>query len=95
MTDYDDVLLNILNNVENKDDILNSIKNNIKLDAVIDNNKLLNKNISLDDNILINKLKIHKNIIDKCEHEWVNDLIDIDPERSQYICYCCKCELTK
>jgi hypothetical protein len=30
-----------------------------------------------------------------CEHEWVKDLIDIDPDRSKEICYCIKCELTK
>lgn len=30
-----------------------------------------------------------------CVHDWVEDLIDIDPDRSQYICYCSKCEITK
>ena len=28
-----------------------------------------------------------------CEHEWVTDSIDIDPDRSQYIKYCRNCEL--
>jgi len=30
-----------------------------------------------------------------CDHEWIKDFIDIDPEKSQIICYCVKCELTK
>jgi hypothetical protein len=42
---------------------------------------------------LITDLEYH--IKNKCEHEWVNDLIDIDPDRSQQICYCVKCEITK
>ena len=34
-------------------------------------------------------------IKNKCEHEWTTDLIDIDPDRSQEICYCVKCDVTK
>lgn len=30
-----------------------------------------------------------------CIHEWIYDLIDIDPDKSITICYCSKCELTK
>lgn len=30
-----------------------------------------------------------------CIHEWIYDLIDISPDKSETICYCCKCELTK
>jgi len=41
------------------------------------------------------KTQIENYIKNKCEHEWVNDTIDIDPDRSQNICYCLKCELTK
>jgi|LauGreDrversion4_2_1035121.scaffolds.fasta_scaffold123036_2 hypothetical protein len=28
-------------------------------------------------------------------HEWVNDTIDISPEKSENICYCAVCEVTK
>ncbi len=30
-----------------------------------------------------------------CEHEWVEDSIDVDPEHSQQIVYCTYCETTK
>ena len=30
-----------------------------------------------------------------CEHEWIIDLIDIDPDRSKIITYCKHCELSK
>jgi hypothetical protein len=30
-----------------------------------------------------------------CQHEWVDDYIDISPELSQRICYCVNCETTK
>ena len=32
---------------------------------------------------------------EKCEHVWIDDLIDIDPDRSKRIIYCEKCELHK
>ena len=31
--------------------------------------------------------------ISECEHEYVFDLIDIDPDRSKIVLYCVKCEL--
>lgn len=38
---------------------------------------------------------ITKNIQGNCVHEFVNDSIDIDCERSQNITYCTICEYTK
>jgi hypothetical protein len=32
---------------------------------------------------------------DPCCHEWVDDLIDIDPDRSMHIIYCILCYKTK
>jgi hypothetical protein len=40
-------------------------------------------------NIVENKLE---NI---CDHEWIEDYIDIDPDRSKKICYCVRCNVTK
>jgi hypothetical protein len=57
-----------------------------------------------DDGGLIDEFKnyiaIYKNIIDDkinniCIHEWVEDYIDITPDRSQYISYCRLCEITQ
>lgn len=41
------------------------------------------------------KLFIKNKISNICNHEWVYDTIDINPDRSQNICYCVKCEVTK
>jgi len=30
-----------------------------------------------------------------CKHQWINDLIDIDPDRSKMIVYCELCKITK
>lgn len=47
------------------------------------------------DKLVILKKYIRDKIINKCDHNWINDVIDIDPDRSQQICYCIKCEVTK
>ena len=44
--------------------------------------------------ILLNK-KINTKLIDICKHDWVTDLIDIDPDRSKTIEYCKICSFTK
>ena len=76
---------NVENDNDKNDNNLKPNKNNINLEPFINNNEL-------NENIKTYKIIAKNNL---CEHEWVNDLIDIDPDRSQYICYCCKCELTK
>ena len=31
----------------------------------------------------------------ECNHNWVHDLVDIDPDRSKSIIYCTQCFITK
>ena len=71
------------------------------LDGIIENLKLDNE---CDDDInwfiqkrntISGKLEVCLNKIKNlCVHEYVNDEIDIDPERSQSITYCVICEHT-
>jgi hypothetical protein len=47
-------------------------------------------------NNLINHIEQNANINEEqCIHDWIYDLIDINPDKSITVCYCCKCELTK
>lgn len=41
------------------------------------------------------KTHIETKIQTLCKHEWANDYIDLDPDKSCNICYCIKCEVTK
>jgi hypothetical protein len=34
-------------------------------------------------------------LIQNCSHDYVDDFIDIDPDRSMQISYCTKCMMTK
>jgi esterase/lipase len=46
--------------------------------------------------ILQNMKKVNnKNIYELCEHNFITDIIDINPEKEQTICYCTICEFTK
>ena len=38
---------------------------------------------------------VTKKIENMCQHEWIEDEIDIDLDRSQRICYCKLCEVSK
>jgi hypothetical protein len=76
-------------------------------DILIDVNKTINDIIhiiSIKQQNHVNtdnsKLLYNKNIVEDklnniCNHEWVDDYIDIDPDRSQKITYCRLCEVTK
>jgi len=39
--------------------------------------------------------EINVDIYKLCEHNFITDTIDISPEKSQNICYCTICELSK
>ena len=34
-------------------------------------------------------------VYQKCDHNFITDIIDISPEKEKTICYCTVCELTK
>ena len=34
-------------------------------------------------------------VYEKCEHNFITDIIDINPEKEKTICYCTVCELNK
>ena len=58
-------------------------------------NGLLNQyNEHLNHLILLNE-QLHKKIKSLCKHEWIEDSIDIDPDRSKTIEYCKVCGITK
>lgn len=106
---YTDIIINI-EHINKTKERIQKIKNNIySLDnnyfETYCNDDLLNQYLNMFEekdsyNELINNLETLKKYIEnkiknRCVHEWVDDLIDIDPDRSQRICYCVKCELTK
>lgn len=47
------------------------------------------------ESLIIQIEKEKQNVSIDCVHNWIYDLIDIDPDKSITICYCSKCELTK
>jgi hypothetical protein len=87
-------------------DIKNRIQNlNNNYFEIKCNDELLNRYLNMFDNVniyneLISDLELLKDSVkdkmkNKCEHDWVNDTIDINPDTSTNICYCVKCEITK
>ena len=83
LNDYENIVLNV---TKNEIDFYNLIQKYINETDKINKNKLdYNKNMLK---------KIDNLIIKKCQHVWIDDLIDIDPDRSKSIRYCSKCYLT-
>jgi len=79
---------NNLNNnyfLEDKDNIFNKLVNLFDEEALNDLIKDLHK---------FNTLIIEK-IYNCCNHEWIEDLIDLNPDQSQTITYCRLCEISK
>lgn len=99
---------NLLKNLNNTNVDVELIKNNVKnLNNTYftnDKQQIISQFLTIFDKGLVDEFKDYvsqyKNIIDNkinnsCAHEWVTDLIDITPDKSQYICYCRFCEVTK
>ena len=85
-------ILDITNNLDNTvleehNHIYSKIKKTFNSDLLDDLICQLSENKYIIEDILNN--------ICECEHEWVDDLIDLDPDTSKHICYCIKCEVTK
>ena len=50
-------------------------------------------------NVIETKIIMNKSndtiIYENCKHNFITDIIDIDPEKEKTICYCTICELNK
>lgn len=63
-----------------------------------DSSQLIKKRNLIQEEIIYVKQTISKlqtKIQSLCEHDFVDDLIDVDCDKSKHITYCNKCELTK
>jgi hypothetical protein len=90
---------------ESTSDLLFDIEE--KFDSIINSiEKLLNGNIIKQDLLKDIKIKCEMHVkcvkqisrlemIRICKHEYITDMIDTDPEKSQMITYCIFCESTK
>ena len=96
--------LDFLNILEiSKQQILSEIKNNEndffdKNPSLLSNfNTLFNPKLldTLTNNVEIFTEELEDQIQNCCKHEYINDLIDIDYDRSVRVVYCHLCELTK
>jgi len=81
-------------------DIITYIKENCEYNYVTSDLLIYYKNLSseCEEQIIIIKEIIRLNdmrMYEKCEHNFITDIIDIDPEKEKTICYCSICELTK
>jgi hypothetical protein len=75
---------------------INLEETNIDALVILRNILLKSKRELFRDNELTNRIETLSNIVEQriksgCKHEYVEDYIDVDPERSQRICYCNKC----
>lgn len=71
-------------------------KTNIDALVILRNILLKSKRDFQGDNEIVSRIESLTNIVEQrikseCKHDYVEDYIDVDPERSQRICYCNKC----
>ena len=110
LTDIYADVINYIEHIQTSRKRMTNIKNRIQVFdnnyfEIICNDDTLNRYLNVFDNVAecnaligdLHRLKdnIKDKIKDKCEHDWVNDTIDINPDSSKNICYCVKCEITK
>jgi len=104
----DKLIDDLLNNIYNAKSNITYVKRAIN---VLDNNYFIEDKdnvysqlVNIFDSIAVSDLTRamtdYKNIVEHklnniCQHEWIDDNIDITPERSQNITYCRLCELSK
>jgi hypothetical protein len=74
----------------------NMEETNIDALVILRNILLKSKRDLQRDNELVSRIENLTNIVEQkiksvCKHEYVEDYIDVDPERSQRVCYCNKC----
>jgi len=98
-TKYENIILNLKDIIENYDNLfLHTSK--LDIDEVKDimdfyqHNEYKEHFLSQLKNITQLKRECELKINILCNHEFVNDIIDISPERSQNITYCKICEYT-
>ena len=56
-------------------------------------NIYINDSLKYNKNVISIRDNIRKFLIENCQHDLVTDYIDIDPEQSQQIIYCTKCNM--
>jgi len=104
----DKIIDDLLNNIYNAKSNITYVKRAIN---VLDNNYFIEDKddvysqlVNIFDSIAVSDLTQvmtnYKNIVEHklnniCQHEWIDDNIDITPERCQTITYCRLCELSK
>lgn len=72
---------------------------NVDALVILRDNLLKSKMDLSDDKFLINQIElliitVEQKIKSNCQHDYVEDYIDIDLDRSQKVCYCNKCFTT-
>lgn len=97
---YDNIINNLKNIIDNYDDIF-SYTDDLETETAKYITELFQPIIYKEQ--FHSKLKCiyhlknicENNILRLCNHEFVDDIIDINPDESKYIRYCSICELTK
>jgi len=89
---YERINNNINSIIDNYHEIINKNKNhNFISELLIEINEYKNKNNKIKN--ILNDINTY--LLNNCDHIYVEDTIDINPDKSQNIVYCKICECTK